>query len=287
MYNIIQHSHSGIMWLAVAMLVISALLSLLTFIKNDENDSFKWFKLFKFTKWVLYIQALLGIVLLFISEKVYFGEGFMKSKDLRFYGLEHPLMMLAAVGLIAIGLFKLKNKATVKQKNKTVFIYFSIAIIIVFFMIPWKTVLAQNTNEILSNTEQNGDIVKTDTVKLKGPAIVFETIFKDLGEVVQTSHLVYEYEFTNTGNEALIITNVRTSCSCSVASYTKTPIAKGESDKINVKLDTKILGQFNKTIAVYSNAINHFADDIGQSRIILKIKWTVVENNLENPGNTD
>ena len=142
MYKIIQHSHSGIMWLAVAMLVLSVLLSLLTFIKKDESTATKWFKLFKYTKWVFYVQALLGIILLFISEKVHFGEGFMKSSDLRFYGMEHPLMMLIVVGLMAIGLFKSKKKATAVQKNKTVLIYFSIAMIIVLAMIPWKAVLA-------------------------------------------------------------------------------------------------------------------------------------------------
>jgi len=130
------------MWLAVAMLVLSVLLSLLTFIKKDESTATKWFKLFKYTKWVFYVQALLGIVLLFISEKVHFGEGFMKSSDLRFYGMEHPLMMLIVVGLMAIGLFKSKKKATAVQKNKTVLIYFSIAMIIVLAMIPWKAVLA-------------------------------------------------------------------------------------------------------------------------------------------------
>ena len=142
MYNIIQHSHSGIMWLAVAMLVLSVLLSVLTLIKKEETTATKWFRLFKFTKWAFYVQALLGIVLLFISEKVHFGEGFMKSSDLRFYGMEHPLMMLIVVGLMAIGLFKSKKKPTAIQKNKTVMIYFSIALIVVLMMIPWKVVLS-------------------------------------------------------------------------------------------------------------------------------------------------
>ncbi len=276
MYNIIQHSHSGIMWLAVAMLVFSTLITIVILIKKKEDCFAKREKIFKFTKWLFYIQALLGIVLLFISEKVHFGEGFMKSKDLRFYGLEHPLMMLIVIALLAIGLFRAKKKPGNIQKAKTVLIFYSIALTIVLLMIPWKTVLSQNI--IDSITIGNTEIIKSDIDSTKGPAIEFKIKFMDLGEVVQTSHLVYEYEFTNTGNEALIITNVRTSCSCSVASYTKTPIAKGESDNISVKLDTKILGQFNKTIAVYSNAINHFADDIGQSRVILKIKWTVLED---------
>lgn len=142
MYNIIQHSHSGIMWLAVAMLVISVLLGVLTLIKKEETTAAKWLKLFKFTKWAFYLQALLGIVLFFISPMVTFSEGFMKNEIARFYGMEHPLMMLIVVGLIATGMYKSKKKDTAIQKNKTVLIYFSIALVIVLAMIPWKIVLS-------------------------------------------------------------------------------------------------------------------------------------------------
>lgn len=124
------------------MLVLSVLLSFLTFFKKDESSASKWLKLFKITKWVFYVQALLGIVLLFISPMVDFAEGFMKDDTRRFYGMEHPLMMLIVVGLIAIGLFKSKKKATAIQKNNTVMIYFSIALIVVLMMIPWEVVLA-------------------------------------------------------------------------------------------------------------------------------------------------
>ncbi len=141
MYNIIQHSHSGIMWLAVATLILSVLVSFIKFIKKEEIVSTNWFRLFHTTKWLLYIQVILGIILLFISQRVVYGEGFMKSSELRFYGMEHPLMMLIAVGLIAIGLFRSKKKTSAIQKNKTIFIYYTIALIIIMLMIPWKAVL--------------------------------------------------------------------------------------------------------------------------------------------------
>ena len=142
MYNIIQHSHSGIMWLALATLMLSVLISFIKFIKKEEIVSPNWFKLFHTTKWLLYIQVILGIILLFISQRVVYGEGFMKSDELRFYGMEHPLMMLIAVGLIAIGLFRSKKKTSAIRKNKTIFIYYTIALIIMMLMIPWKAVLS-------------------------------------------------------------------------------------------------------------------------------------------------
>lgn len=142
MYNIIQHFHSGIMYLVVVMLFFSVLMSFLSFIKKEETISSRWFKLFQFTKWVLYIQVIPGVILLFISPRIHFTEGFMKSDVIRFYGLEHPLMMLVAIGLVSIGLFRAKKKPTALQKNKFIFIYYALALLIVVVMIPWKAVFS-------------------------------------------------------------------------------------------------------------------------------------------------
>lgn len=142
MYNIIQKSHSGIMYLVVVMLFVSVLVSFLEFIKKDETISTRWYSLFQYTKWLLYIQVVLGITLLFISPRIHFVEGFMQSEFLRFYGMEHPLLMLIAVGLVSIGLFRSNKKSTLKKKNRTVFVYYAIALIIVVVMIPWKVVFA-------------------------------------------------------------------------------------------------------------------------------------------------
>jgi len=50
--------------------------------------------------------------------------------------------MLIAIGFVAIGLFKSKNKETSIQKNKTIFIFYGIALIVMLAMIPWKTVMS-------------------------------------------------------------------------------------------------------------------------------------------------
>ena len=88
----------------------------------------------------MYIQALLGITLMFISPMVNFSSGFMKNEGFRFYGMEHPLMMLIAIGFVSMGLFFSKKKDTAVKKNKTVFIYYTIALIVMLLMIPWAAV---------------------------------------------------------------------------------------------------------------------------------------------------
>lgn len=142
MYNIIQHAHSGLMWLVVAMLLVSILFGMLKLVTKDETFSMKWFGLFKYTKHLLYLQFLLGLALYFLSPKVHFVSGFMKNEELRFYGMEHPLMMLIAVGLVAWGLFKSKKKTEVFKKIQTITIYYTIALVVIFMMVPWKAVLA-------------------------------------------------------------------------------------------------------------------------------------------------
>jgi len=79
-----------------------------------------------------------------------------------------------------------------------------------------------------------------------------ETI--DYGEITKGSDGVRVFEFTNTGDQPLIITEVKSSCGCTVPKKPKGPVAPGESSTIEVKYDTKRVGPIRKTVTVYSNA---------------------------------
>ena len=78
------------------------------------------------------------------------------------------------------------------------------------------------------------------------------------------------FEFKNTGNAPLIITNVTSTCGCTVPSKPTEPIMPGKTGKIEVKYNMSP-GPIRKTITVESNASNY--DD---GKISLKIKGTVV-----------
>ncbi|NOY50361.1 MAG: hypothetical protein GXO88_07365 [Chlorobi bacterium] len=142
MYNIIRHSHSGLMWLIIVMLVISVIVSLIAMFKKQETPTPFSKVIFQTTKWMVYLQFVMGVALLFLSSKVHYETGFMKSGTLRFYGMEHPLLMLVATGLMAMGLYFAKRKPTSFKKNRSIVVYFSIALIIIVMMVPWNTVLA-------------------------------------------------------------------------------------------------------------------------------------------------
>ena len=84
--------------------------------------------------------------------------------------------------------------------------------------------------------------------------ISFKAETVDYGTIAKGSDGVRIFEFTNTGDTPLIISDVKSSCGCTVPKKPDGPVAPGESSTIEVKYDTKRVGPIRKTITVYSNA---------------------------------
>lgn len=88
------------------------------------------------------IQFLLGIGLYFISPIVsYFLHNFstaVHNRTIRFFGMEHVVMMLIAVAVISTGSAKTKLKTTDKEKFKTMAVWFTVALLIIISSIPWS-----------------------------------------------------------------------------------------------------------------------------------------------------
>ncbi len=61
------------------------------------------------------------------------------------------------------------------------------------------------------------------------------------------------FEFTNTSKKELIIYNVRSSCGCTRPEWPEEPIKPGKKSRIGISYNTKLVGNFNKNITVYSN----------------------------------
>jgi len=84
--------------------------------------------------------------------------------------------------------------------------------------------------------------------------IEFKSETIDYGNIAKGSDGIRVFEFTNTGDAPLIISNVKSSCGCTVPEKPKDPIAPGANGEIKVKYDTKRVGPIRKTVTVYSNA---------------------------------
>lgn len=98
--------------------------------------------------------------------------------------------------------------------------------------------------------------------------IKFKTTVIDYGTVEQNSDGTRLFTFTNEGDAPLLITEVKTTCGCTVPSYSKAPILPGESGELEIKYNTKKLGSFTKTVTVKSNSEG--------GNKILKIKGKIV-----------
>jgi hypothetical protein len=89
-----------------------------------------------------------------------------------------------------------------------------------------------------------------------GPKIEFSKETHDYGTVKYGADGACTFEFKNTGNEPLIISNAKGSCGCTVPDWPKEPIAPGAKGTITVKYDTKRPGAINKSVTITSNAVN-------------------------------
>ena len=104
--------------------------------------------------------------------------------------------------------------------------------------------------------------------KANGPEISFKKTTHDYGTIEINGDGTYNFEFTNTGNEPLILSKPRSSCGCTVPQWPKEPILPGESSEIKVTYSTRKAGPFNKTVTVYSNCKS-------KPTILLRIKGKV------------
>lgn len=99
--------------------------------------------------------------------------------------------------------------------------------------------------------------------------VTFAKTVHDYGTIKKESDGGCEFAFTNTGTEPLILSNVKSSCGCTVPTWPKDPILPGKSEIIKVMYDTKRMGIISKSITVISNAKN--------GTVILSIKGEVTE----------
>lgn len=107
-----------------------------------------------------------------------------------------------------------------------------------------------------------------DKHERKVAVMTFKTEVIDYGTITQNSEGTRLFTFRNEGDAPLLITDVKTTCGCTVPSYSKAPISPGTSGELQIKYDTKRLGTFTKTITVISNAKG--------GNKILKIKGNIV-----------
>ena len=92
------------------------------------------------------------------------------------------------------------------------------------------------------------------------PEMSFERMEYDFGTMKYKSRLqTYSFEFTNTGEVPLVITDAYKSCSCLSVKYPRRPLQPGEKGVIEVSYNpNKLIGDFNNFVKIYSNASQQY-----------------------------
>ncbi|HLU17539.1 MAG TPA: DUF1573 domain-containing protein [Edaphocola sp.] len=105
-----------------------------------------------------------------------------------------------------------------------------------------------------------------------GPAFKFKDANNthDFGTVKEGTDAVYSFEFTNVGNQPILIQEATSTCGCTTPDWPKAPVLPGKTGKITVKYQTQgRVGPIDRTVFIKSNA--------SKTPIELKITGTVVK----------
>ena len=132
MYEILKHTHSGLRWIALILIVLAIYNA---FTAKEFGKREKMINLFSMVS--LHTQLLIGLVLYFISPLVRFGQEWMKDPEDRFYGMEHLAGMIIAIALITIGYVKSKKGTSPQEIYKPIKLFYIIGLILIVASIPW------------------------------------------------------------------------------------------------------------------------------------------------------
>ena len=145
MYTGLLHTHDLFRWLVLLAALFAIILAFAGwFGKRDwkKIDNISGLLLTIFVD----IQLVVGLILYaFVSPitRTAFADfgAAMKNDMLRFYAIEHFVMMLIALVLIHIGRSKSKKAVTVNKKHRSAAIFYTIGLIIILAGIPWDRAL--------------------------------------------------------------------------------------------------------------------------------------------------
>lgn len=142
MYTGLLHTHNLFRWLVLIFAVLA-----IGFAFAGWLGKKKWKKTDNVLGLLLTIsvdiQLVVGMVLyLFMSPltKAAFANfgAAMKNADLRFYAVEHILMMIIALVVIHIGRSKSKKAKIPLRKHRAAAIFYTIGLVIILAGIPWN-----------------------------------------------------------------------------------------------------------------------------------------------------
>lgn len=141
MYQNLLILHSIIRWIAILVLFAGILF---LFINKSQKNIFtnKHYFYFNIIKHLLNLQFVIGAILLTQSPMVHaFWSQIsqaVKWREIRFFGLEHPFMMILSILVLNFITYKSKKLTYTTKGFNYLFWGYLVVFILIFISIPWS-----------------------------------------------------------------------------------------------------------------------------------------------------
>ena len=123
-----------------------------------------------------------------------------------------------------------------------------VAVLSVFAFTSCKENAADKVNE--TNVAAAAD---RDAKAGEYPVMTFAEKEFDFGTIEGGTSVEHVFTFTNTGKSNLVIVDAKSSCGCTVPTFTDKPVPPGESGELLVKFNGSGENQVSKTVTITAN----------------------------------
>ncbi|MDR0815150.1 MAG: DUF1573 domain-containing protein [Bacteroidales bacterium] len=99
-----------------------------------------------------------------------------------------------------------------------------------------------------------------DADSLKLTSIEYIVTEHDFGKIKEGEKVSYRFEFKNTGENNLIVKEVRTYCGCTASQYSKKPVIPGAKGFVEITFDSdQRPGKQEKHFAIATNTLQEYS----------------------------
>ena len=141
MYTGLQHTHSGLAYLALLALVLVIIWALVGALSGREfQEKDRKIALIAFI--LSHVQLLVGLILYFVSPLGYSllsSGGAMADATARLTALEHPLINILAIVLVSLGFIRAKKLESSKAKFRSIYMMYAVGLLLILSRIPWAS----------------------------------------------------------------------------------------------------------------------------------------------------
>lgn len=104
------------------------------------------------------------------------------------------------------------------------------------------------------NQENVEKAAERDAQTIVYPAVTFDKLTHDFGEIQNGTPVETVFTYTNSGKSPLVVTDIKSTCGCTVPQgWSREPLAPGESSQFTVKFNGKGANKVSKTITLTTN----------------------------------